>query len=109
MGPCSEPGGQEVPLPSEAVGVAAREAPDRPDHPLVGARVGQGRGGQGGVGEAQGSGNFVQNQIKMLERKIQELEAKVDACKRSEGSKFELVNQKNMTPSVLKDGTAFRN
>ena len=33
----------------------------------------------------------------------------MDACKRSEGSRFELVNQKNMTPSVLKDGTAFRN
>ena len=44
-----------------------------------------------------------------LQKKIKELEAKVEACRKAEGSKFELVNQKNMTPSLLKAGTAFRN
>ena len=36
------------------------------------------------------------------------MEAKAKTTKQAEGSKFELVNMKNMTPSVLKDGTAFR-
>ena len=50
----------------------------------------------------------VKERIEALEKKIAELEAQIKASKTSESSQFELVNMKNMTPTVLKDGTAFR-
>ena len=68
-----------------------------------------GGGYEGGAGsETRDSGNFVQGRIDALEKRIKELEQKAEDSKRSEGGKFELVNVKNMTPTTLKDGTAFR-
>ena len=46
--------------------------------------------------------------IAELEAKIKALEAQLKGTRSVEGSKYELVNLKQMTPSVLKDGTAFR-
>ena len=63
----------------------------------------------GNAGSDSGGAVNVQQRIEALERKIAELEAQIKTSKSSESSQFELVNMKNMTPTVLKDGTAFRN
>ena len=74
-------------------------------------RGGEGYNG-GAVGGSAGSESEgavrVQERIDAPERKIKELEEKLNASKQ-ENNKYELVNVKNMTPTVLKDGTAFRN
>ena len=61
------------------------------------------------TGGVSGTGGEVRELIKALEQRIKDLEEKAKATKQSEGNRFELVNIKNMTPNVLKDGTAFRN
>ena len=74
-----------------------------------GEAQGSGRRGGGGYngGDAGGEGH-VQQKIQALEKRIEEMEAQLKKAKSVEGNKFELVNLKQMTPSVLKDGTTFR-
>ena len=80
--------------------------------------IGRGEGGynggaEGGVREAGGE---VRRMVEVLERRIGQLEEELKATKKelerktkvNEGYKYELVNVKQMTPSVLKDSTSFR-
>ena len=68
------------------------------------ARRGGGGYNGGAVGGSAGSESEgavrVQERIEALEKKIKELEEKLNANKQ-ESNKYELVNVKNMTPTVL--------
>ena len=62
----------------------------------------------GRVGGSEGSGNFVQNRIDALEKRIKQLEEEAKTMRRelekkgkgTEGSKYELVNVKQMAPNI---------
>ena len=101
-------------------GIGVRAGDDAEDAELL-RRGGDGYNGEaetvGGVGGPEGEVTVQQriavlerkiSEVKELEKKVKELEEKLKKAKQTEGSKFELVNQKHMTPTVLKDGTAFR-
>ena len=99
-------------------GTAIRAEDGETDEEISGVRRGGGgyegdadgnvAGGAGGTGSgAQGE---VKQLIEALEKRIKQLEDEAKAAKNksNQEGKYELVNVKQMTPSVLKDSTAFR-
>ena len=64
-------------------------------------------GEPGSAGGSEGSGN-VQRRIAALEKEIEIMKEKIKRSTQGESSKYELVNQKQMTPTILKDGATFR-